>query len=95
MLMTVLRMYTRCTMSDDQFTKLFKYIQEFRREMNTRLDEKASQTSVDSLTNNVDGFAKRLEHIEIEQISSGRQVDRLRDWAHKVAHKTGVSSENL
>ncbi len=33
-------------MDDDQFTKLFKYIEDFRTEVNTKLDEKASQESL-------------------------------------------------
>jgi hypothetical protein len=53
-------------MSDDQFTKLFRYVEEFRQEMNTKLDEKASQTSLDHLTNTIDSFVKRLDTTEIE-----------------------------
>lgn len=56
-------------MSEDQFTKLFKYVEEFRAEMNTRLDEKASQDSLDRLTNTIDSFAKRLDDSETEQAS--------------------------
>lgn len=56
-------------MSEDQFTKLFKYVEEFRAEMNTRLDEKASQDSLDRLTNTIDSFVKRLDDSETEQAS--------------------------
>lgn len=41
-------------MNDDQFTKLFKYIEEFRSEVNTKLDEKASQSSMEQLVNTID-----------------------------------------
>lgn len=56
-------------MSEDQFTKLFKYVEEFRAEMNTRLGEKASQDSLDRLTNTIDSFVKRLDDSETEQAS--------------------------
>ena len=36
-------------MNDDQFTKLFKYIEEFRTEVNVKLDQKASQDSMERL----------------------------------------------
>ncbi len=38
-------------MNDDQFTKLFKYIEEFRSEVNDKLDQKASQGSMERLLN--------------------------------------------
>jgi hypothetical protein len=48
-------------MTDDQFTKLFKYVQDFRTEVIAKLDEKASQGSIDTLINTLDGFVKRVE----------------------------------
>ena len=48
-------------MNDDQFTKLFKYVQDFRGEVTARLDDKASQSSINTLTNTIDGFVKRLD----------------------------------
>ena len=61
-------------MSDDQFTRLFRYIEEFRSEMNERLDEKASQASLDRLTNTIDSFVKRLDDAEIEQVALRQTV---------------------
>jgi len=66
-------------MSEDEFTKLFKYVQEFRAEMSTKLDEKASQSSIDKLTNTIDGFVKRLDVSETEQATRDLQFDRLLD----------------
>lgn len=65
------------TMSEDQFTKLFKYVEEFRTEMNRKLNEKASQSSLDHLTNTIDSFVKRLDDNEIEQASRDAQFERL------------------
>lgn len=82
-------------MSEDQFTKLFKYVQEFRVEANSKLDEKASQSSVDKLTNTIDRFVKRLDDAEIEQVSRDAQFSRLLEWARAVSKKTGVPLKDL
>lgn len=81
-------------MSEDQFTKLFKYIEEFRIEVNQKLDEKASQKSVEALTRTVDGLVKRVETQEIENAARDLKSERLTGWAHKVSTKTGVPLKN-
>jgi hypothetical protein len=37
-------------MNDDQFTKLVNYIKDFRSEVNTKLDQKASQDNLERFT---------------------------------------------
>lgn len=58
-------------MSEDQFTKLFKYIEEFRKDVDKRFDEVDAR--FDKLTNSIDNFVKRLDSNEIEQASRDRQ----------------------
>jgi flagellar biosynthesis chaperone FliJ len=82
-------------MNDDQFTKLFKYIEEFRSEVNTKLDKKASQSSMEHLINTIDGFVKRIDDNEIEQASRDLQFERLLEWARKVSEKTGIPLKDL
>jgi GH18 family chitinase len=82
-------------MSDNQFTKLFKYVEEFRSEVNTRFDGTASQVSLDRLTNTIYGFVKRLDDQEIEQVARDSQFAKLLDWSRKVSEKTGIPLENL
>lgn len=82
-------------MSDDQFTKLFKYVEEFRREVNDKLDDKASRSNIEMLTSSIDGFIRRLDDNETEQAARDRQFDRLLEWARKVSDKTGIPLENL
>ena len=60
-------------MSDDQFTKLFKYIEEFRFEVNDKF--KQTQSSIGRLANTLDAFAKRLDDSEIEQSSRDLQFE--------------------
>jgi hypothetical protein len=77
-------------MSDDQFTKLFKYMNEQFDAVNKKLDEKASQDSVDRLINTVDGFAKRVDDYDIENAARDSQFSRLATWAKTAGNKIGV-----
>lgn len=54
-------------MSDDQFTKLYKYMQSEFAEIKDELSKKASQDSLDRLINTIDAFVKRLNDADIEQ----------------------------
>lgn len=82
-------------MSEDQFTKMFKCMQEQFDLVNKKLDEKASQKSLDRLTNTIDSFVKRLDDAEIEQVSRDAQFQRLLDWAREVSKKTGIPLRDL
>ncbi len=82
-------------MSEDQFTKLFKYIEEFRGEVNEKFSDTASQASLDRLTNTIDSFVKRLDDNELEDAAMKNQFNRLLEWARKVSEKTGIPLENL
>ena len=82
-------------MEDDQFTKLFKYIEAFRAEVNTKLDEKASQNSMERLLDTLDGFLKRLDDNESNQSARDLQFERLLEWAREVSQKTGVPLKDL
>ena len=82
-------------MSADEFTKLFKYMQDQFDLVNQKLDSKASQESLDRLTNTIDSFVKRLDDSEIEQVSRDAQFRRLLDWAREVSKKTGIPLRDL
>lgn len=82
-------------MNDDQFTRLFKYIEEFRTEVNIKLDQKASQDSMERLISTLDGFLKRLDDIETEQSARDLQFERLLEWAREVSKKTGIPLKDL
>lgn len=82
-------------MSEDQFIKLFKYVEKRFGDMDQRFDETASQSSLDSLTRTIDKFFKRLDDFEIEQAARDHQFDQLLAWARKVSKKTGIPLENL
>ena len=82
-------------MSDDQFTKLFTYMQDEFKAVKDKLDQKSSQESLDRLTNTIDSFVKRLDDAEIEQASRDLQFERLLSWAREVSAKTGIPLKNL
>ena len=82
-------------MQDDQFMKLFTYIEEFRTEINDKLEKTASQESVNRLVNTIDFFVKRLDDQEVEQAARDSQFEKLLIWARKVSEKTGIPLENL
>jgi len=82
-------------MSEDEFTRLFKYMQAEFGKVNQKLDERASQSSVDRLTDAVHDFVKRLDHEETEQVFRDHQFEKLLEWARKVSEKTGIPLEGF
>ncbi len=82
-------------MSEDQFTKLFTYIENFRSEVHEEFDKTAKKDSLDQLIDTVDGFVKRLNGNEIKQAARDKQLERLLEWAKKVSEKTGIPLEGF
>lgn len=68
-------------MNDDQFMKLFSYIEDFRRDVNERFDQTATKDSLEKLVNAMDRFLSRIEDNETEQAARDAQFDRLLEWA--------------
>ncbi|MCA9339138.1 hypothetical protein KC939_02220 [Candidatus Saccharibacteria bacterium] len=82
-------------MSEDQFTKLFKHMNQRFDAVESRLEKTASQDSLDRLTSTIDAFMKRLDAQETELAAHKSQMDKLLVWARKVSEKTGIPLENL
>ena len=82
-------------MNDDQFTKLFNYIEDFRNEVNSKIDQTATRDSVERLTGTIDAFIKCLDTIETEQAARDTQFNRLLERAREVSKSTGVPLPNL
>lgn len=74
-------------MNNDDFTKLFKYIQEFRTEVNSKLDEKANSKDMQTALNLLDSLAKRQEISDDERIVMSHQLTRLHDWVEEAAKR--------
>ena len=75
-------------MNEDQFARLFKYLnEEFRTIRNEIADTKSL---VNTCVNAVDAFAKQTEIYHHEMLALGHQVDRHEQWIHKAAKTTHV-----
>ncbi len=49
------------------------------------------QASHDRLTNTIDGFVKRIDDYEQENLARDRHIARLETWIQQVAKETGVN----
>ncbi len=74
-------------MSDDQFTKLFKYMQERFDVLEAKVDSKADGERTYSL---LDGIAKRLDIEEDERAAMKSQLNRHDGWIQQLAAKVGL-----
>ncbi len=82
-------------MNDDQFTKLFSYIEDFRHEVNDKFEQTASREALDRLVVTIDKFMNRLAANETEQAARDAQFERLLEWAREVSKKTGIPLKDL
>ena len=77
-------------MSEDEFTKLFKYMQKEFGKIHASLEQTATKAELNTLTNAVDAYAKQSETYMQEMLALTHKVDRLEQWILKVAEATGV-----
>lgn len=77
-------------MSQDEFTKLFNYMQKEFDKINARLEQTATRKELDTLTNAVDAYAKQADTYMQEMLALSHKVDRLERWINQIAEKTGV-----
>ena len=82
-------------MSEDQFTKLFNYVEEMRQEMNERFDKTATKESVDELRSTVIDFASNLDTYAQEMAAMDHKIDRLEKYIQVIAQKTGVDLDAI
>lgn len=75
-------------MSDDQFTKLFKYIQEFRTDVDARFE--AQDRKINDVISAVAELSAQVRDYHHEMIMLTHQVDRLRDAIKQIAEETGI-----
>lgn len=76
-------------MSQDEFTRLFKYMEERFDRIDTVLEKKADKEDIERLFGMVDSFAKRQEISDDERLVMVHQLDRLDRWTHELANKIG------
>lgn len=79
-------------MNDDQFDKLFRYMQAMKTELSGEMaDLKAElKSDLSSVQSTLDRHSKFLEDDEVERLSLGKQVDRHEDWISRAAPAVNV-----
>jgi hypothetical protein len=80
-------------MSQDEFTKLFKYVEKRFDLIEKKLENTAAKEDLESLTNAVDGYAKKVDDATQEMLMLAHKVDRLERWINQIAAKTGIQLE--
>ena len=76
-------------MSEDEFTKLFKYMTERFDKIDNSLEEKASNADMQRVLGLLDELAKRQGISDDERLVMGHQLERLDRWTHELAKKIG------
>jgi DNA-binding transcriptional regulator/RsmH inhibitor MraZ len=79
-------------MHDDQFIKLFKYMQDEFAKIHAELADKASRSQVETVHRLLDDNLNKRERDEQERLAMSRQLDRHKDWITQLADKTKPSS---
>jgi hypothetical protein len=72
-------------MSNDEFTKLYKYMTERFDKIDATLEKKAD---ADEVYHRLDDIAARLDDDGTERAALSVQVDRHEGWIHKLAETT-------
>jgi len=76
-------------MSEDEFTKLFKYMTKRFDKIDKSLEEKAGNADMQRVLGLLDEVAKRQEISDDERLVIGHQLERLDRWTHELAKKIG------
>ena len=80
-------------MSDDQFTKLFKYMDERFSVVDKRFDD--IQGSIENLHGTVVDYAEHLDTYAQEMAAMDHKIDRLERYIQIIAEKTGVDLNSI
>lgn len=75
-------------MSEDQFTKLFKYIEEFRADVNERFEE--AKTDRADIRGALAELSAQVRDYHNEMKFMSHQMDKLRDAILQIAQETGI-----
>ncbi len=82
-------------MSDDQFLKLFKYVEETRQEVAVIRDEMATKDDIRHLQTVIDGYASKIDDYAKEMAAMQHKIDRLERMIHYLATQANIPLEKL
>ena len=77
-------------MSDDQFTKLFKYMEKRFNDVDARFEATASRSQLERLQVAVDRIVSRLDTDDTERAALTSQIDRHEVALRRVTKKLGM-----
>jgi len=76
-------------MSEDQFTKLFKYMQKGFADIDNRFE--LVDKRFDKLTSIIDGYANKIDTYAQEMAFMDHKINRLEKYIQVLAEKAGVN----
>ena len=80
-------------MSDDQFTKLFRYMQDFHKDVDVQFGE--TKQEIDHLRSSIDAYAGKIDNYALEMVALDHKIQRLEKYIQVLAKKTGVDLEAI
>jgi len=80
-------------MSEDQFTKLFKYMQEFRQDVDGKFS--IVDKRFDLLTDIIDGYANKIDTYAQEMAAMDHKISRLEKYIQVLADNAGIDLDKV
>jgi len=80
-------------MNDDQFTKLFNYMEKRFDEVSERFSQQDKR--FDELTNLIDGYASKIDSYAQEMAAMDHKINRLEKYIQILADKAGVDLDSI
>lgn len=80
-------------MSEDEITRMFKYIESFRRDVDKQFEQ--NRTEHREMMAAIAELGGQIKDYHQEFIMLGRKVDRLERWISQIAQETGVKLDYL
>ena len=77
-------------MSEDQFTRLFKYMTDRFDRIEKELDKKANTVDLQRVQDTLDSIAKRQEINDDERLVMAHQLTRVNNWIEKASKKVNL-----
>lgn len=75
--------------SDEEFARLFSYMEQRHTDIEVHLQEKADKKDVDTIIKTLDQVIKNQEINTDERLVMGHQLDRHNRWLNQLAKKIG------
>lgn len=82
-------------MNEDQFLKLFKYIEETRTEVREIRETMATKDDIRRLESVIDSYAGKIDDYAKEMAAMQHKIDRLERMIYYLADKANISRDQL